>query len=78
MNSGGIRGIVQVATLRKIEAELGGEPPIQYFFDLVVGTRYALLSVRVPMYSPKGVSPPRCRWCLKLTNMFTAREASTP
>lgn len=44
MYRGGIRGIVQLATLRKIEAELG-ELPIQYFFDLVVGTRYALLSL---------------------------------
>lgn len=58
MYRGGIRGIVQLATLRKIEAELGGELPIQSFFDLVVGTRYALLSLWKFGYSPGRVSLP--------------------
>lgn len=61
MCRGGIRGIVQLATLRKIEAELGGELPIQSFFDLVVGTRYAVLSLLIQLTgnaSPPPLSPP--------------------
>ena len=38
--SGGVRGIVELEVLRAIERALGGELPIQGFFDLIVGTRY--------------------------------------
>ena len=37
---GGVRGIVELEVLRAIERALGGELPIQGFFDLIVGTRY--------------------------------------
>lgn len=37
--SGGIRGIVELEVLRRIEKALG-DLPIQCFFDLIVGTRY--------------------------------------
>jgi hypothetical protein len=36
---GGVRGIVELEVLRAIERALGGELPIQGFFDLIVGTR---------------------------------------
>ncbi len=36
--SGGIRGIAQIEMLKAIEAALGGDLPIQAFFDLIVGT----------------------------------------
>jgi len=39
LKRGGIRGIVQLAILREIERELKGYMKIQWFFDLVVGTR---------------------------------------
>jgi patatin-like phospholipase/acyl hydrolase len=39
LNSGGIRGIVELEVLREIEIYLGGQIPIQAFFDLIVGTR---------------------------------------
>ena len=38
--SGGIRGIVELETLRQIEHALGGRLAIQCFFDLIVGTGY--------------------------------------
>ena len=40
MSSGGVRGIVELEVLRAIEKALGGNLPIQAFFDLIVGTRY--------------------------------------
>lgn len=40
--SGGVRGIVELEVLKAIETALGGDLPIQAFFDLIVGTRYAL------------------------------------
>lgn len=40
--SGGIRGIVELEVLRRIEKALG-DLPIQCFFDLIVGTRYLVL-----------------------------------
>lgn len=39
MNSGGVRGIVELEALRAIERALGNDLPIQAFFDLIVGTR---------------------------------------
>ncbi|PVI02430.1 hypothetical protein DM02DRAFT_701953 [Periconia macrospinosa] len=38
LDGGGMRGIVILEVLRKIEDEMGGRIPIQDFFDLVVGT----------------------------------------
>jgi patatin-like phospholipase/acyl hydrolase len=38
MNRGGVRGIAQLEMLRAIEVQLGGDLPIQAFFDLIVGT----------------------------------------
>lgn len=37
--SGGIRGIVELEVLRQIERAMGGKIRIQYFFDLIIGTR---------------------------------------
>ena len=34
-----MRGIVELEALRQIERALGGQLPIQCFFDLIVGTR---------------------------------------
>lgn len=39
---GGVRGIVELEVLKAIERALGGDLPIQLFFDLIVGTRYDL------------------------------------
>jgi hypothetical protein len=39
VQSGGIRGIVELEVLRAVEQALGGKIPIQAFFDLMVGTR---------------------------------------
>lgn len=38
LDGGGIRGIVELEVLRAIEQALGGEIPVQAFFDLIVGT----------------------------------------
>ena len=38
---GGVRGIIELTILREIEKELGDKIPIQAFFDLMVGTRFA-------------------------------------
>lgn len=38
LDGGGIRGIVQLQVLKKIEEILGPDLPIQLFFDLIVGT----------------------------------------
>ena len=38
LDGGGIRGIVELEFLRAIEQDLGGEIPVQAFFDLIVGT----------------------------------------
>ncbi|XTI90368.1 FabD/lysophospholipase-like protein [Cenococcum geophilum] len=38
LDGGGIRGIVELVILRKLQEELGAELPIQTFFDLIVGT----------------------------------------
>ncbi|KAI0555301.1 FabD/lysophospholipase-like protein [Xylaria curta] len=38
LDGGGIRGIVELQTLKAIERYLGPNLPIQYFFDLIVGT----------------------------------------
>jgi hypothetical protein len=44
MIRGGIRGIVELETLRAIEKHFNGNHtytiPIKAFFDLIVGTRY--------------------------------------
>jgi hypothetical protein len=37
LDSGGVRGIVQLETLRAIEQALGGHVPVHRFFDLIVG-----------------------------------------
>lgn len=36
--SGGVRGILEILVLEKIEQEVGYDIPIQDLFDLVVGT----------------------------------------
>lgn len=36
--SGGVRGILEILILAKIEREVGYDIPIQDLFDLVVGT----------------------------------------
>ena len=41
---GGIRGIVELEILRQVQEATGGKIPIQAFFDLIVGTRQAVLS----------------------------------
>ena len=41
-NSGGVRGIIELEILKQIEVALGGRVNILSFFDLVVGTRYAI------------------------------------
>ncbi|KAI0517620.1 FabD/lysophospholipase-like protein [Xylaria bambusicola] len=38
LDGGGVRGIVALQTLKAIERYLGPNLPIQYFFDLIVGT----------------------------------------
>ena len=43
---GGIRGIVELEILAEIESVLGGNIPIQEFFDLIVGTRYVPYSIQ--------------------------------
>lgn len=43
VSSGGIRAIVELEILRLIEQTWGNEMRIQDFFDLIVGTRYAVL-----------------------------------
>jgi len=40
--SGGVRGIAELEILRLLHRALGGKIPLQEFFDLIVGTRYAL------------------------------------
>jgi hypothetical protein len=39
LNSGGIRGIVELVALQEIEKQLGHLIPIQHLFDPIVGTR---------------------------------------
>jgi hypothetical protein len=41
---GGVRGIIELEVLRSIERAIGGRIPVQRFFDLIVGTRYAMNS----------------------------------
>ena len=38
LDGGGIRSVVQLEILRAIENDLGGDMPVQKFFDLMVGT----------------------------------------
>ncbi|KAH8708474.1 hypothetical protein GQ44DRAFT_627959 [Phaeosphaeriaceae sp. PMI808] len=38
LDGGGIRGIIELEVLRDIESYLGGQIPVQDFFDLIVGT----------------------------------------
>ena len=42
LDGGGIRGIVELQVLKAIERVLGPDLPLQFFFDLIVGTRYVL------------------------------------
>ena len=44
--SGGVRGIVELETLKQIERAIGGKLSVQCFFDLIVGTRYVNVHVR--------------------------------
>lgn len=37
--SGGVRSIMQLEILRRIEREIGLDIPIDKYFDLIVGTR---------------------------------------
>lgn len=46
-NRGGVRGIVELVLLNAIQKELGPHVPIQDFFDLIVGTRYALSVISI-------------------------------
>lgn len=43
ISRGGIRGVVELEALRHLEKYLGGNIPIQAFFDLIVGTRFVNL-----------------------------------
>lgn len=43
ISRGGIRGIVELEILRQIEKAMGGMLAIQFFFELIVGTRSGLL-----------------------------------
>lgn len=47
LTSGGIRGISELQVLKAIERVLGPGLPIQFFFDLIVGTRsvFSLVSI---------------------------------
>lgn len=47
-SSGGIRGIVELEVLQTLESMIGVKIPIHQFFDLIVGTRYALVSIVLP------------------------------
>ncbi|OCL08909.1 FabD/lysophospholipase-like protein [Glonium stellatum] len=38
LDGGGVRGIVELVTLQQLEKTLGGNIPVQLFFDLIVGT----------------------------------------
>lgn len=38
LDGGGVRGIMELAILEKLEARIGLEVPIREFFDLIVGT----------------------------------------
>ncbi|ORX97103.1 hypothetical protein BCR34DRAFT_524516 [Clohesyomyces aquaticus] len=38
LDSGGVRNVIQLEILRLLERELNGKLPIQYFFDLIVGS----------------------------------------
>jgi patatin-like phospholipase/acyl hydrolase len=42
LDSGGIRGIVELEVLRAIQREVGDRIPIRAFFDLIVGTRCSI------------------------------------
>jgi hypothetical protein len=53
--SGGVRGIVQLRFLEAIQEELGKDLRIQWFFDLVVGTRYASAKVSVSITNAKNL-----------------------
>lgn len=50
MNSGGVRGIVELYVLKHIEVALGGKLPLQLFFDLIVGTRRVHLTRPASIY----------------------------
>ena len=41
--SGGMRGIVILEVLRRVQKQLGGQIQFQEFFDLIVGTRWVYL-----------------------------------
>jgi hypothetical protein len=43
IRSGGMRGIVELETIRAIEDAMEVHLPIQCFFDLIVGTRYVFV-----------------------------------
>lgn len=42
LDGGGIRALIQLVILQVVETRIGFDIPIQEFFDLIVGTRYAL------------------------------------
>lgn len=54
---GGIRGIVELQVLNEIEWVLGGQIPIQDFFDLIVGTRSVLSVTLVPADNANATPP---------------------
>jgi hypothetical protein len=43
-NSGGVRSVIQLRILWHIEKEIGLGLPIQEFFDLIIGTRYGIIT----------------------------------
>ncbi|KAG9236159.1 hypothetical protein BJ875DRAFT_482583 [Amylocarpus encephaloides] len=44
--TGGVRGILQLVVLQRLERKLGDQIPIEAFFHMIVGTRY-IISMRI-------------------------------
>ena len=51
--SGGVRGIVELEVLLRIEQVLGGRISIVKFIDLIVGTRYVSQNAMEPIHIHK-------------------------
>lgn len=52
-----MRGIVELEILRSIERALNDKLAIQYFFDLIVGTRYVNKLANEQMTNPNHTAP---------------------
>ncbi|OCL07767.1 FabD/lysophospholipase-like protein [Glonium stellatum] len=74
LDGGGIRGIVELEVLAEIEKALGGNIPIQTFFDLIVGTSTGgiiALGLGVKKWSVKTITDHFTNLC---DIAFTPRE----